>query len=69
MSSEEQGRVSAVVRLERVAYATRYVAYAVLVSLFLLGQIEGAYTDLAVVTAVIVLHHVFVHGVLWTRRY
>ena len=69
MSSEEQGRLSAVVRLERVAYATRYVAYAVLVSLFLLGQLEGAYTDLAVVTAVIVLHHVFVHGVLWTRRY
>ena len=69
MSSEEQGRVSAVVCLERVACASRYIAYAVLVSLFLLGQIEGTYTDLAVVTAVIALHHVFVHGVLWTRRY
>jgi len=69
MSSGEQGRMSAVVRLERVAYATRYVAYAVLVAVFLLGQFEGSYTDLAVVTAVIVLHHVFVHGVLWTRRY
>jgi len=39
------------------------------VSLFLLGQIKGSYRDLAFVTAVIVLHHVFVHSVLWTRRY
>jgi len=56
-------------RLERLGMVIRYVAYIVLAQVFLLGAVRGRYRDLAIIGAAVLLHNVFVHIVLWRRRY
>lgn len=55
--------------IERIALGMRYVCYAIMAPLFLLGYIEGNYRDFAVVTVVVVLHNAFAHWALWTGRH
>lgn len=62
-------RLETALRLERFALAARYLAYFILVPLFLLGLIYGSMRDLVVVTIALIMHNFFVHMVLWTRRY
>lgn len=56
-------------RLERTGLVFRYIAYFVLLGVFLAGLTPGRYRDLAIITAVVFLHAAFVHAVLWSRRY
>ena len=62
-------RFSPGIRIERLGMILRYGAYIVFVGLFWAGYIEGRLTDLAIITGVVLCHNVFVHVVLWTRRY
>jgi len=65
----EDTRLMTVVRLERLALAGRYAAYAIFMSLYLLGQIEGSSRAALLITIVLALHHAFTHSVFWRRRY
>ena len=69
ISTTEDSRLAIIIRLERLAMAARYLAMAALLSLFMLGQFEESVRNVALVTAVVLLHNGFVHTVLWTRRY
>ncbi len=66
---DDDVRLALGLRLEWTGLIFRYVAYAVLVGIFLVGFEVGSYRDLAIVTVVVFLHAAFVHAVLWTRRY
>ena len=55
--------------IERVALAARYVIFATMLVLFVLGQIPGNVHDVTVIAVVVVLHCLFAHWVLWTHRY
>jgi len=67
--TEDDVRLALGLRLEKIGLVFRYVAYVVLVGIFLAGFAIGSYHDLAIVTVVVLLHAAFVHIVLWTRRY
>lgn len=55
--------------IERVALAARYVIFATMLALFVLGQIPGNVHDVTVIAVVVVFHCLFAHWVLWTHRY
>lgn len=55
-------------RLERFGMILRYVGYVVLAPIFMLGDANGSYRDLAIVTLLVLLHNAFVHIVSWKRR-
>lgn len=69
IDSSDDPRLLIAIRLERSAYIARYLAYSIVLVVFLAGAIQGSVRDLIVVTVVLLLHSVFVHWALWTRRY
>jgi PAS domain S-box-containing protein len=69
MSAYVDSRLLTVIRLERFALFARYVAFFVLVSLYLLRPGAASIRDLIIVTSLVALHNAMVHVVLWTKRY
>ncbi|HNR36869.1 MAG TPA: PAS domain S-box protein [Candidatus Hydrogenedentes bacterium] len=69
IASDSDVRLALGLRLEKIGLVFRYVAYVVLAGIFLAGFAVGSYTDLAVITVVVLLHAAFVHTVLLTHRY
>ena len=67
--TNQDSRLAIIIKLERLAMAGRYLAMMALLSLFMLGQFEENLRNVALVTVVVLAHNVFVHTVLWTRRY
>ncbi len=65
----EAARIALPLTIERVALVMRYVTYILVVSLVGLKQVQGNLQDILVVTVILAVHHAFVHGALWTKRY
>ena len=68
-STPLDSRLSLVLAVERLALAARYLLYVLAAALFLLGELKAPPLTAAIVTAVVLLHNLFAHGVLATRRY
>lgn len=69
MKHPDNPHLALCLRLERAALIARYLLYAIGLACLTTGLIDGTYVDLAVVTAVVVIHAAFVHVVFWTQRY
>jgi len=69
MTAADDPRTLIAARLEKTALAVRYVAYFAVLALFFWGEIGVNLRDLTAVTVVVFLHALFVHWVLWAKRY
>jgi len=65
----EAARIAIPVIIERMGLAIRYLIYSLLMLLISLGYAKGNAIDIAVITTILVVHHTFVHAILWTKRY
>lgn len=55
--------------VERTALLIRYIVFCILAPLFWLGHFGGENFDFYVITSMVLVHNVFVHVVLWSRKY
>ncbi|MCC6487504.1 MAG: PAS domain S-box protein [Candidatus Hydrogenedentes bacterium] len=55
--------------IERMALAIRYISYAFVMFLVSTQLIDSRILDVVLLSAVFLLHQIFVHAVLWLRRY
>lgn len=68
MTIVAESRTALVVSVERVALVARYGLYSVVAMLFLRYE-EGRPTDIAALIAIALIHNIYVHVILRTRRY
>ncbi|MCL4694256.1 MAG: PAS domain S-box protein [Candidatus Hydrogenedentes bacterium] len=65
----EATRVAIPVIIERMGLAIRYFLYILLLSLVGLGYAKGNAADIAIISIILLVHHGFIHTVLWKKRY
>jgi PAS domain S-box-containing protein len=66
---EQDSHTALCLTIERVFLSVRYLAYLVIVPMFLFGHLPGTYSDIAIITVIVVVHNVFAHWVLWSGQY
>ncbi len=69
LTVEPDSHLALCLTVERAALPARYLAYLIIVPLFVFGYIPGSYLDLAIITVIVGLHNAFAHWVLWSGRY
>ena len=69
MNRNDDGNLSLILSVERIALASRYVVYVLIAPAFMFENNTREWVNFAVVTAVVLLHNAFVHWVFRTGRH
>lgn len=69
MKVRPDANINLVLSVERFGLVARYAVWVLLAPAFMTGYLPGSAFNLAIVTAVVLLHNAFVHWVFLTRRY